>query len=81
MTRRADFGLMIWDGESPGTFLNVLRLAMGNKPCVIYDLARGSVHTTYNVADWRAMLHHAGPDMRRRVEPRMTSDERLALSG
>ncbi|GLR45861.1 hypothetical protein GCM10007880_63790 [Mesorhizobium amorphae] len=59
----------------------MLRLAMANKPCVIYDLARASVHTTYNVADWRAMLRHAGPDLRTRVEPQMTSDERLALPG
>ena len=79
MARRADFGLMIWDGASPGTCLNVLRLAMANKPCVIYDTLRGRVATTYNMADWCAMLHHAGPDVRRQVEARMTPDERLAL--
>ena len=28
MAREADFGLMIWDGKSPGTVLNVLRLAI-----------------------------------------------------
>ncbi|WP_245452117.1 hypothetical protein [Mesorhizobium waimense] len=37
MARRADFGMMVWDGASPGTAVNVLRLAMANKPCVIYD--------------------------------------------
>jgi len=79
MARRADYGLMIWDGTSAGTALNVLRLAIANKPCVIYDLARGSVATSSNVADWRAMLRHAGLDVRRRVEARMTPDERLAL--
>ncbi len=26
MAKKADFGLMIWDGKSPGTALNVLRL-------------------------------------------------------
>ena len=34
MARRADYGLMIWDGVSPGTFLNVLRLALIASPCV-----------------------------------------------
>jgi hypothetical protein len=59
MARRADFGLMVWDGASPGTCLNVLRLAV--------------------TVDWRAMLHHAGPEVRRGVEARMSADERLVL--
>jgi hypothetical protein len=79
MARRADFGLMVWDGMSPGTCLNVLRLTMVNKPCVIYDMARGSIATAYATDDWRAMLRHAGPDTRRRIEAGMTPDERLAL--
>ena len=70
---------MIWDGMSPGTYLNVLRLAMANKPRVIYDLASGSVATTYNAADWRAMFRHAALDIRRQVEAHMTPDERSAL--
>ncbi|MGX5805635.1 hypothetical protein ACWGS9_31085 [Bradyrhizobium sp. Arg314] len=81
MARRADFGMMVWDGASPGTAVNVLRLAMANKPCVIYDLARGSVATTYDVEDWCAMLHHAGSDIRRQAEACMTADERLVLPG
>lgn len=81
MARRADYGLMVWDGMSPGTCLNILRLAMANKPCVIYDMARGSVGMIHGTDDWRAMLHHAGADLRLRIEARMTSDERLALPG
>ena len=80
MARRADYGLMIWDGASPGTFLNVLRLALIASPCVVYDTMRGRVATTYNVADWRAMLEHAGADVARQVIARMTPDEREALA-
>jgi len=79
MARRADFGLMVWDGASPGRCLNVLRLAMIGSPCIVYDTMRGTVATVHNIADWRAMLHHAGPDVRREVEARMTADERLVL--
>lgn len=79
MARRADFGLMIWDGESAGTFLNVLRLAMIGSPCVIYDLARGRVATTRDVADWQAMLKHAGPDVARHILARMTPEEQSAV--
>ena len=79
MARRADFGLMVWDGASPGTCLNVLRLVMIGSPCVVYDTMRGTVATVRNIEDWRAMLHHAGPDVRCDVDARMSVDERLAL--
>lgn len=79
MARCADFGMMVWDGASPGTCLNMLRLAGCGKPCVVYDTMRGIVATIHNTADWRAMLNHAGADVRRAVEARMTADERLAL--
>jgi len=80
MARRADFGLMIWDGASPGTCLNVLRLALLSRPCVIYDTMRGRVATVQSTADWRSMVLGAGPDVGRQVEARMTADERLALA-
>jgi hypothetical protein len=79
MARRADFGMMVWDGASPGTCLNVLRLAVTGSPCVVYDTMRGMVAIVHDAVDWRAMLHHAGSDVRRAVEARMSADERLAL--
>ena len=36
MTEAADYGLMIWDGESPGTVNNVLNLLEGGKKVVVY---------------------------------------------
>ena len=80
MARKADFGLMIWDGGSIGTALNVFRLAIIGSPCVVYDLARGRVATTYNIADWRALLDYAGADVARIID-RMTPDEREMMEG
>jgi hypothetical protein len=80
MARRADYGLMIWNGASPGTCLNVLRLALIARPCVVYDTTRGMVATVHNPSDWRAMLQNAGPEVRRQVDARLTPDERLALA-
>lgn len=79
MARMADFGLMIWDGASPGTFLNVYRLALIGSPCVVYDLGRGRMSVTHNVGDWRAMLDKAGPDIARHIIDRMSPDEREML--
>jgi hypothetical protein len=81
MARRADFGLMVWDGISAGTCLNVLRLAIIGSPCVVHDTMRGTVGIVHTVADWHAMLDHADADIRTSVEACMTADERLALEG
>jgi hypothetical protein len=79
MARRADFGLMVWDGASPGTCLNVLRLAMKGSPCVVCDMMRGMMATVRNTTDWRSMLRHADPEVRRDVEARVSENERLVL--
>lgn len=81
MARRADYGLMIWDGASPGTCLNILRLAAIASPCVVYDTMRRMQRTVRNVRDWHEMLHAAGPDVCRQVEARMTEDERILAKG
>ncbi|MFI0848703.1 hypothetical protein [Mesorhizobium sp. IMUNJ 23232] len=80
MARRADFGLMVWDGPSPGTCLNILRLAGIGSPCVVYDIMRGRAATVHTIADARAMLARAGEEVRRAVEARMSEDEHFALS-
>ncbi|MEI9412666.1 hypothetical protein [Mesorhizobium salmacidum] len=80
MARRADYGLMIWDGASPGTFLNVLRLVLIASPCVVYDTMRSRVTTTCSVAEWRAMFERADADVAREVIARMTAEERKAVA-
>jgi hypothetical protein len=41
MAAEASVGLMLWDGESHGTLMNVLRLAAAGKPVVIYMQPQG----------------------------------------
>ena len=36
MAREADFGLMLWDGTSTGTLVNVARLVAFHRPVVVY---------------------------------------------
>ena len=36
MTDTADYGVVIWDGKSKGTFNNIERLVKQNKPCHVY---------------------------------------------
>ena len=81
MARRADYGLMIWDGVSPGTCLNMLRLAAIGSPCVVYDTMRSSKFTLRSIPDWHEMMRDAGPDVRRQVDARMADDERILANG
>ncbi len=81
MARRADYGLMIWDGVSPGTCLNMLRLAAAGSPCVVYDTMRSMKPTLRSLHDWHEMLRGAGRDVLRQVDARMTDDERILANG
>ncbi len=42
MAQEASFGLMIWDGESAGTLMNVWRLIKQNKKAVILEVPKRS---------------------------------------
>ena len=81
MARRADYGPMIWVGASPGTCLNILRLAATASPCIVYDTMRGMQRTVRNIPDWHDMLRGVGSDVVRQVDARMTDDERVLASG
>jgi probable addiction module antidote protein len=74
MATKADFGLMIWDGKSPGTLLNVLRLARAGKISVLYN---ASEKKSFNVApsSWNSFLAHCSDDLRSDLEARATPEE------
>ncbi|WP_439631812.1 hypothetical protein [Shinella sp.] len=81
MARRADYGLMVWDGASPGACLNMLRLAAAGSPCVVYDTMRSAKFTLRSLPDWHEMLRNASRDLVGRIEARMTDDERDLANG
>lgn len=75
MAAQADFGLMIWDGKSPGTVLNVLRLVRGGKKAVLVDAAAKSMRTFKTRDDWTSFLAECPPELRRDFESRATPEE------
>jgi hypothetical protein len=44
MAAEADYGLMLWDGESRGTLTNVVHLIRQGKPVVVYMASNKSFH-------------------------------------
>jgi len=79
MARHAKFGLMIWDGHSPGTVLNILRLVQASKKAVLVSAAQGSEVEFKNKEDWGTFLSGCSWKLRRDMEKRATQDELFML--
>jgi hypothetical protein len=56
MAAAATVGLMLWDGQSRGTLMNVLRLADRNKPVVVYVQPRKGFVDVRTRGDLSALL-------------------------
>jgi len=75
MAREADFGLMIWDGKSPGTALNVLRLVQSGKIAVLINTPDQTVRNFKSDQDWDEFLSQCSPDLRADLRDRATAEE------
>ena len=77
MAGAAEFGLMIWDGKSPGTVLNVLRLVRASKKAVLINVPEQREVTFRSKDDWDAFLSKCDEHLRRSLEKRALPDEWL----
>ncbi|MGO9232955.1 MAG: hypothetical protein ACLP4V_02260 [Methylocella sp.] len=75
MAEAADFGLMIWDGKSPGTILNVLRLLRGGKAAILVASADAS-RSFKSIHDWESFLASCRPQLVHAIKQRATPEER-----
>lgn len=58
MANEADYGLMIWDGESRGTLNNIVTLIAQNKKVLVYLATQGTMAVIKDVDDLNAMIAH-----------------------
>jgi hypothetical protein len=77
MAAAADFGLMIWDGKSPGTVLNALRLIRVGKAVV---LVHGSAtpSTPKSARNWETFLDGCSDELRTERTARPRYSRRMA---
>jgi adenine-specific DNA-methyltransferase len=66
---------MIWDGKSPGTVLNILRLIRADKKAVLLNVADKQTTTFKAFDDWARFISQLGPDLRNDLRKRATPDE------
>jgi hypothetical protein len=78
MSEEASFGLMIWDGESAGTLMNVLRLIKQNKRVEIFEAPKDRSCELKNESDWKDFFSACSEEVRRRIEKLSASDSKVA---
>jgi len=80
MAREADFGLMIWDGKSAGTILNVLRLIAAEKKAVLHKVDIDSATIIKSKEQWKEFISECSADLRDDLTKRATTEERALIA-
>ncbi len=70
MAREATIGLMIWDGKSVGTLLNLFRLLSLKKKSVIYTVPEKRFLEFRSPVEWENFLESRGIGLRHKIEQR-----------
>jgi hypothetical protein len=68
MADDADVGLMLWDGQSSGTIVNVARLVSRSKPAVIYSAPTKTFATLTTPEQLIEFLSAADPGVRAKLD-------------
>ena len=75
MANAAGFGLMIWDGKSAGTILNILRLVRASKKAVLINVPEQQETTFRSNDDWDVFLSECSEHLRRSLKKRALPNE------
>ncbi|MFZ0890752.1 MAG: hypothetical protein WA005_20110 [Candidatus Binataceae bacterium] len=76
MSHEATMGFMIWDGESAGTLLNVLRLLRQQKKAVVFHVPEREFWELRHQAQWASFFSRCDAELRNRVEQKASLEER-----
>jgi probable addiction module antidote protein len=79
MAREAEFGLMIWDGKSAGTILNILRLIRARRKAVLINVLEKTVTYFKMEEDWVKFISGCTAAFRDDLRKRATRDEWFPL--
>ena len=81
MAEECSSGIMLWDGRSPGTALNVLRLLRAGKPVAVYLTAQCRFTDLRNREDWDGFAALCEDEVRERVEREVAFEANTASQG
>lgn len=71
MADEATVGLMVWDGKSVGTLMNVYRLLARDKSAVVYSVPKDQFIEFKQASQWMEFLAQCESSLRQKIEQRM----------
>lgn len=77
MASEATVGLMLWDGESRGTLMNVLRLSLQRKPVVVYVGPKKAFVEVRTHAGFEALVARLDHESLQRLRAQAANEERV----
>lgn len=80
MSEAADYGFMMWDGESQGTVNNILNLLERGKKVVVYHSPAREFLTFRSPADSEELLRRIAPDRAIELDRKLGLRRRIAAS-
>ncbi|MGG3998199.1 hypothetical protein [Anoxybacillus kestanbolensis] len=79
MAKDADYGFMIWNGQSKGTLNNMINLAKLNKKVLVYFIPAKQFYTVKDVGDIQMMIDTGNPPISTKLHELMRASEQLKL--
>ncbi len=76
MAREATYGLMVWDGKSTGTLLNVLRLLWQDKKVVVYNVPERRFSELKSYEQWHSFIAAYSAGLRSETEQKAALEDR-----
>lgn len=81
MAAEAHYGLMLWDGKSIGTLVNVSRLTLQGKRVILYVVPERRFCTLRGPSDWDQFLNRYDSELRAQLAKRESTEENPVLPG
>lgn len=79
MAQEAAWGFMIWDGQSAGTLMNVLRLVKQNKKAVVFEAPKHRFRELKSESEWKDFFSECSDSVRVRIEKLSAADSKVAV--
>jgi len=79
MAKTADYGLMIWNGKSKGTFTNIVNLINFEKKSVVYFIPERTFYTINSLQDFAKLTKKCDVTINEIYNKIVNSFEQLSL--
>jgi len=80
MAKAADYGFMIWNGKSKGTFKNIVNLIKYNKKILLYFVPEKKFYTINSLSDINELINKCDDENKRIYQESMNYPEQLSLN-